>query len=411
MNRKQLIFLLVAMAVIGGAGLVLLNQHQESWAVHEAKMGDKVLPNFQPNDVAAIHIKGGSDLNVVHKNDLWHVQERGDYPANFGQISDLLIKLRDLKVVEAESIGPSDLARVNLDEPGKGSDSGTLVEFKDGQGKVLAALLLGKQHMRQQSESRSHFVGDSPDGRYLLLPNNPGDVLLVSNALNSLQPSPQQWLSRDFFKVEKMKSIALASTNAANSWKIARETDSSPWVLIDGKPGEVLDASKAALTANALAYPSFVDVIVPSPPSAQTGLDNPMVVTFETFDHFTYTLRIGAKPAEQSYYMTVAVTANIPTERVAVADEKPEDRQKLDMEFQDKTRKLQSKLKQEQALASWVYVVNSWILDPLILDRSQLLGRNKEKKVADAGETETPSAVTKVAPNPGEPSWTPRVIK
>ena len=84
-------------------------------------MGDKVLPDFRPNDVAAIHIKGGSEINLVHKNDLWRVAERNDYPANFGKISDLLIKLQDLKVMEAETVGPSQLARVNLDEPGQGS--------------------------------------------------------------------------------------------------------------------------------------------------------------------------------------------------------------------------------------------------------------------------------------------------
>ena len=91
MNRKQLILLLLVLAIIGGAGLVLLNRNKESWAEPEAKMGEKVLPNFQPNAVAAIHIKGGSDLNLVHKNDIWRVQERDDYPANFHQISDMLI--------------------------------------------------------------------------------------------------------------------------------------------------------------------------------------------------------------------------------------------------------------------------------------------------------------------------------
>src|SRR5665213_3411377 len=128
MNRNQLILILVVLAVIGGAGLVLLNHNKESWVAPEAKMGGKVLPTFQPNDVAAIHIKGVSDLNLVRKNDIWRVQERGDYPANFGDIRDVLIKLQDLKVVQSEMVGPSQLSRVELNEPGKGSGTGTLVE-------------------------------------------------------------------------------------------------------------------------------------------------------------------------------------------------------------------------------------------------------------------------------------------
>jgi Domain of unknown function (DUF4340) len=412
MNRKQLILLLVVLAVIGGAGLVLLNQHKESWAVHEAKMGDKVLPNFQPNDVAAIHIKGGADLNIVREKDVWRVKERGDYLANFGQISDLLIKLRDLKIVEAETVGSSDLARVNLDEPGKGVDSGTLVEFKDGQGKVLASLLLGKKHMRQQNESSpARLVGGDPDGRYILLPGDPKDVLLISDALNSLQPNPRQWLNKDFFKVGKMKSISLASTNAANSWKLTRETESSPWVLIDGKPGEVLDTKKISPIVNALNLPMFVDVASTNA-SGNSGWDKPMVVTIETFDHFAYALKVGAKGGgEDSYRMTVAVTADIPMERVSGKDELPDEKKKLDKEFQDNNRKLQDKLKQEQALAPWVYVVNSWIMDPMLHDRAQILQGNTEEKAADAGNMSTPSAATKQGSTPADSGWTPHVIK
>ncbi len=355
MNRKQLLFLLLAMAVIGGAGLVLLKRNRESWAVPVAKMGDKVLPNFEPNAVAAIHIKGASDLNLVHKNDVWRVQERNDYPANFHQISDLLIKLKDLKVVEAETVEPSQLARVNLDEPGKGSSSGTLVEFKDGQGKTLAALLLGKKHMRELSSSP--FASGTADGRYILLPDDPKDVLLISDALSSLQPNPQPWLSRDFFKAEKVKSVSMTATNAANSWKLARETESSPWVLVDIRPGEVLDTNKAALAVKSLGYPAFADIASNTAP-AETGLDKPVVEAVETFDHFSYTLKIGAKSPVGNYYVTVAVTAEIPT---------------ADSAGKDETKKLQNKLKQEQALAPWVYLVGSWIMDPLMRDRAQLL--------------------------------------
>lgn len=411
MNRKQLILLLVFLAVIGGAGLVLLNKHKESWAVHEAKMGDKVLPDFRPNDVASIHIKGGSDLNIVRKNDIWRVPERNDYPANFGQISDLLIKLRNLKVVEAETVGPSDLGRVNLDEPGKGSESGTLVEFKDMQGKVLAALLLGKKYLRQQNElSPTHLVGGEPDGRYILLPVDPQNVMLISDPLNTLQPNPRQWLNKDFFKVEKMKSISLTSTNADNSWKLSRETESAPWVLMDGKPGEILDTNKISPIVNALNLPMFVDVASPSA-TVNTDLDKSMVVTIETFDHFAYTLKIGAKGAEDVRRVTVAVTADIPTERGAGKDEQPDEKKKLDKEFQNKNKRLQDKLKQEQALAPWVYMVNSWILDPLLYDRARILQGNAEEKAADDGKTPTPSPAMKAGSTSGEPGWTPSVIK
>ena len=389
MNRKQLIFLLAVLVVTGSAGLVLLNRNKESWAVPEAKMGDKVLPNFQPNDVAAIHIKGRSDLNLAHKSDLWRVQERNEYPADFHKISDILIKLKGLKVVESETVEPSDLGRVNLDEPGNGSSSGTLIEFKDAQGKVIDALLLGKRHIHEADESsHSPIVGGKADGCYVLLPSDPKNVMLISDALGGLGPNPEQWLSKDFFKVEKMKSCALTSTNAANSWKISRESESSPWILADAKPGEVLDINQAFRIADSLISPRFVDITSTNVP-AETGLDKPMVAAIETFDHFTYTIKIGAKSLEGHYYLTVAVTAEIP--------------------IQDTTKKLQEKLKQEQALAPWVYMVGSWIMDPLLLDRARILQGSKEDNAAEADKPATSAATNKASP--AEHQWTPRVIQ
>src|SRR6184192_199170 len=117
MNRNQFILVLVALAVLGGAGLVLVHHNQQSWNVRDAKMGDKVLPNFKLKEVAAIHIKGRSDLNIIHENGFWRVRERGDYPASFNQIGALLTKIRDLKVVQSETIGPSQRASLDLDPP------------------------------------------------------------------------------------------------------------------------------------------------------------------------------------------------------------------------------------------------------------------------------------------------------
>ena len=92
MNRKQLIFLLVALVVLGGACLALLKRNQDSWNTPSNMAGGKLFPNFQVNDAAAIHIKGAEDLTLEKKNDRWSVRERDDYPANFSQISELLIK-------------------------------------------------------------------------------------------------------------------------------------------------------------------------------------------------------------------------------------------------------------------------------------------------------------------------------
>jgi len=206
------------------------------------------------------------------------------------------------------------------------------------------------------------------------LPSDPRNVLLISDELAPATPEPGSWLNTAFFKVEHIKFISLVSTNAANSWELARDTESSPWRLVDSKPGEVLDASLAAQVAEILAFPRFEDVVPRTAPlPASRNLDHPIVVTVLT-EHLAYTLKVGAKGLDGNYPMTVAVAADIPAERVAVKDGPPEEKQALDKDFQDRTQQLRDKLAREQALAPWVYVVDSWI-ELVIRDRAQLLAK------------------------------------
>jgi hypothetical protein len=395
MNRKQLVTLLVALAVIGGAALMLLKRHQQSFTDSESQIGQKLLNNFQMNDVAAIHIKGDTELDLDKKDGRWIVTERGGYPANFSQISELLIKMGDLKVVQSEPIGPSQLDRMHLGEPGKGADSATLLEFKDSAGKVLQSLLLGKKHTQKSERPMPGALGDEgyADGRFVMLKSDPNDVLTISDALNSVDPKPATWLNKDFFKVEKPKMISFVSTNASNSWTLSHDSESAPWMLAEVKPGEVVDTNKLSSLSSTLSYPSFVDV-APDQAADKTGMDKPLSLTIETFDHFTYHIKVGKKTPEGDYNLTVAVTGTAPAERTPGKDEKPDDKKRLDKEFADKTKTLATKLEQEKALDKWTYVVNSWLIDPLIRDRSQLMVEKKtnEKKSASKAEDAPPES-------------------
>jgi hypothetical protein len=406
MNRKQLIMLLVALAVIGGASLLLMQRRQQAWTASETTIGQKLLNNFQMNDIAAIHIKGDTDLELDKKDGRWRVEARSGYPANFSQISELLIKMGDLKVAQSEPIGASQLGRMHLAEPGKGADSATLLEFKDASGKVLDSLLLGKKHTQKSERPSPMSMGEDgfADGRYVMLHSDPGDVFTVSDALNSVDPKPATWLDKDFFKVEKPKMISFVSTNASNSWTISRESETAPWVLADLKPGEVLDSNKLSSLSSTLSYPNFVDLAGDQSP-AKTGLDKPLALSIETFDHFTYNIKIGNKTPESDYNLNVNVTAAAPAERTPGKDEKPDDKKRLDKEFADKTKQFATKLDQEKALDKWTYVVNSWLIDPLIRDRAQLMVDKKDekkdgKKDAAADSDSTPADATNLPISP-----------
>lgn len=388
MNRKQFFFVLIALAIIGGAGLVLLRQNKESWSYHEAKVGEKLFGNFRFNDVAAIHLKGTSDLHIVNTNGLWRIRERDDFPANYAQLKDLLVKMKDLKIVQSEQIGPSQLGRVDL--ASDGAHEGTLLEFFNRQGKILSSVRVGKMHLHQREESVPFGLHGLFDGRYVLLPAEPENVLLISDDLASATADPSLWLSREFFKFENVQAISLLSGKPDASWDLVREKESWPWTLAGAKPDEVLDAQVAADYVEAIRFLTFSDVLPSTAPSSVTGLEKPLVLTILTSDHFAYTLKIGTPPnrtAESPYYLTVAVSARLPNERSpATLPETSEEKKKGDEEFLKNMARLREKLARESELASAqrIFVVEPHLIESIVRERSQLL----EKKASLASKTQ-----------------------
>ena len=86
--------------------------------------------------------------------------------------------------------------------------------------------------------------------------------------------------------------------------------------------------------------------------------------------------------------------AQLPKERTAPKDEKPEEKAKLDKEFKESLKKLEDKLAQEQGYAKWIYLVSSWSVDPVLKEHGQLLVEKKEepKKDDKAATNQPPTA-------------------
>jgi hypothetical protein len=398
MNRKQLVLLLVIVVVIGGAGLLLRKNEKSSWEGSGPGVGKKLLENFPVNDVASIGIKqGNNELHLVKKEETWRVHERNDYPANYSEISGFLLKLNDLIVAQTEKVGSSQLGKLSL-ATGSGADSAMVVEFKDQKDKAIKTLLLGKKHMRKSSRPSpmGEFGGDEgfPDGRYVKTSADSDSVSVISDALANIEPKPDQWLNKDFFKVEKVRSIAVTFPAATNSWKLTRETEAGEWKLADAKATEQLDAGKASGVINPLSSPSFSDVAAGAK-SESLGLDKATLVNLDTFDHFAYALKVGQK-TNDNFPLTMTVSADLPKERTLGKDEKPEDKTKLDKEFKDNQKKLEEKLAQEKKFENWVYLVSTWTVEPMLKERGQLMVEKKEEKKED-------KPATSESPKPEEP--------
>jgi Domain of unknown function (DUF4340) len=372
MKRAQLAILILLVVVLGAGAFLLVKRRTTSWASSTDYLPEKVV-SLPINDVAQITIQQPEfQVNLRKKGDVWVVAERADYPANFEMVSTVIRKVWELKPIQEVKVGPSQLGRLALLQPGQGADSGTLVDFKNAEGKRLAALLFGKKYMRESNQSFA--PGRSfPVGRYVMAEDGSHHVDLVAEPFQQIDGKPETWLDRGFIKIEKPTTIAVSGPNPPMNWKLEREQGAKEWKLADAQPREQLDTAKANQLASALnSISSFTDVLAPESKPESVGLNKPTTITVTTEDGFNYLLRIG-NAVEQSYALTVSVSANLVSARTPPKDEKPEDKTKLDKEFQTRHETLEKKLASEKKLEGRTFLVPKYGIDQLKKNRADLL--------------------------------------
>jgi hypothetical protein len=369
MNRKQILILLILVALVSGLGLYFQKRNQSEWTESAVPADTKVL-SFPINDVARIEIRSSNGvLHLVKKNDLWVVEER-DYSADFERVSRLVRQLWELKAVQQVKVGPSQFARLELVEPGKGDHAGSVIEFKDKDGKTLAKLIAGKQNFHKAEGALARF-GNMPAGRYVLSPES--DRVALVDAFIETDTQPRSWLKRDFVKIDNPSTIAIAGQTPARHWTLTHTDKQADWKLADA-PNQELDQASVGSLANMLPSLNFIDVLPLQTKPEEQGLDKPDQITVQDFDRFTFAFKIG-HPTSEAYPVEVSVNADLVKERTTKPGEKPEDKAKLDKEFQEHLKQLEEKSASEKQFEKRIYLVPKSTLDALLKDRSELFAK------------------------------------
>lgn len=252
MNRKQFLWLMLAVVVMCGASLALFWQDLTAYRDSGAKIGAHLLPPMKVSDVAKLRLQDAtSEVTLAAKDKVWRVEQRGGYPADFAEISGLILKLLEAKVVQSEAVGASLHGRLDLLAPVKGAKdgTGTLVELSDAAGKVLVSMVLGKVSLKKDPMNPLPNAKDGvPAGRHILVAGKGDNVFVVSDPLEKAVARPGAWLARDFFKIDRIKTLQLAG-DSSTSWKITRDEEWGQWKFAAG--GGQLDPSAAVTVNNA----------------------------------------------------------------------------------------------------------------------------------------------------------------
>ena len=374
MNRKQFLLMLVAVAVLGGAGLAMFWQELSGYKESGARIGAKVLPNLKAADATEIRLKDAkNEVTLVSNKGSWSVKERGGYPADVGEISELLAKLVEAKIVQSEAVGESLYPRLNLGEPGKGKGeaegAGTLLELKDKDGKPIAKLIFGKVSLKKDpGNPLPNAVDGVPAGRYMIAPGKIASVVVLSDPFANVDAKAGKWLAKNFFKADRIRTLTVGE--GAAQWKITRELEYSQWTFAGaGAQGGRLDPSAAVGAVNALGQLAFSDVSA----EGKVAGDKITTIIAETFDNLTYTIKVAKQKTGDDYLFNFVLTGEPPKTRAPEKDEKPDEIARRAKEYVDTLKRLEARAQFEKILGQWVYVMPGKSLEPMLKDRAQMV--------------------------------------
>jgi hypothetical protein len=444
MKTKTLIILGGVLVASVTAVVVKMHSNAETFSAPAAIVGDVLLKSVPFDSINTINVNDGKNqVELALKDGKWVVTGRDNFPANVTSVNTLTDNAFALKVQEVlPEVGKSQYGRLGLAEAGQGvkpEETGKIVSFKDGSGKELATLVVGRTQEKKPDESTFNMSGPEPAPQWIKVGGGE-TIYKAATGFSKLEADPKNWLDKEggdkFFKVEKHKSIAVTGPTPEETWKVYRETDGGEIKLDAPKPGEEFDTAKASSQSSVFSYVSFDDIL-PAAEKDKAALDKPThTAVIQTFDGLTYTVKVGAKvpppapapgaetPATppDAYYVSYTVEGKLdetvpafatpePTAPAALAaDAKEEDKKKneeakknydtakkkwdddkkaAETTFQEQLKKKKEKLAAEQALQTRIFVVQKSTLDPIMKKRSEFM---KDKAAAPAAGTATPPA-------------------
>jgi hypothetical protein len=410
MKSKQLITLLAILAAAGVTAALKMRSRSAAIGGKPQEVGKPILGSFEPENVGGFTVSDGKEsVEVAFKDGKWILPARDGFPASLTAVNELRDTAQQLKVLSVQNVGESQLGRLQLRDPAADTpdeERGKMITFRDASGKESLTLFAGKTMEPKSDGGFSFNAGPRP--QFIRVKGVDGTVYQTAQGFTTLNASAKLWLDKEsFFKVEKLRSIAVTGPTPEESWKIFRETEGGELKLDAPKAGEEFDATKAAAPGGAFAYAAFED-IAPTADREKAALDKPThTAVIETFDGLTYTVKVGSKAAPaagttdpnaaENYHLSFAVDGKFSEQRTPPPpdkDGKPteteEQKKAADDAFAADLKKKNEKLAAEQSHKDRIFIVTKYTLDGIMKKRSDFF--------KDQPATPAPGAVPGNAP-------------
>ena len=346
MKSKTVLVLVGVVALLAVAAAILVGPGKEE--ARQTAMGQEVFSDLPFQKIHKIRITSRNSAATIEKKEHgWGVVEKGGYPADFPKISELVEKLRDLKIGRSFSVDPEIKDRLALYSPSEtGVDpekSAIQLVLLDEQERPLADLLIGKAR-----ESDSGF-----GGHYLMRGGQP-TVLLVDKAFKFLSAAPEEWLQLQVIDVaaDTIQKVAFYQNGKDKPvYEIVRPEKGKDFELAGAAGKQAADRNKISRVAEALSPLSAEDVIDAAEAGKGVSFDRADRFVFATFDGRRYGIELGPSfSREDKTYSYARLTKDAP----ASAEKAPDE------------------------YRGWIYVLSDWQTGDFIRKREELLASKTE---------------------------------
>lgn len=253
MTKQKLLILVVIFLALCGA--MLLVERADN---HDSENASVAL--FSDLDVGAIaqlKIEQGSEaLQLVVKNGVWSVPARADYPADFGKVRALLLKLLGLSVSQQVTDNAEKFPALGVADTSVAEGRSRITLFDSNQ-KELAGVILGEA--RKRKPDSQPFAAQ---GQYLRRTGK-NQVYLVADAVTA-SPNVAEWLDHNILNVLQ------SSVEGISQYRKDGQTEIAEFELTRVPSTEPGETTKLALRE----IPNGAQIQEPKISQISSGLEN-----------------------------------------------------------------------------------------------------------------------------------------
>lgn len=277
MSRRGL--LILAAATLVSVVLAVWGLLRRETALPEASDAP-LLAGLAPriNDVARVEVTSAGQTTTVERGEAgWRIVERAGYPADEAKLRGLIVRLAELRAVEAKTADPARLPRLELDDPAKAESKAKQVRLLDGEGQLIAGIVVGKEAYGQFGPGRS--------GGYVRRLGE--DQAWLADAAVQVPGRTIDWIRREILDVPAgtIRSVRFEPPGGA-ALTITAGSESG-WTIAPLPEGREVDPSRVERSAGILGSLVMQDV----KPAAEIDFAaSPGRARFETTDGRTITL-------------------------------------------------------------------------------------------------------------------------